>query len=276
MVSSTAIHTKHIQRRVIRVLLIVAGIIALIGIPLMVFDEQRLELAHRMGVAPGADAERLADGEDEAVLIIVPLGEYSGVGRQQYRYQAMYIARPSDAGMTLTNIETDATVDIPLVSLDFTAADADGAHILFRGPATDEPSVEQAVVLQTETDSVEVLPEGQTAPDLPGDWETETWQKVTGLCDRVSPSQKYIACFNRPDAASYLAGDWQVDVQIYGEFRVSEPVYRGIGFLPILGFAHEDTWLYFQNETGIYRIEIPASLQEYQPAATPQDAAHNP
>jgi hypothetical protein len=273
-VSSTSIHTNHLQRRVVRVMLIIAAVIALIGIPLMVLDEQRLELAHRFGIAPGAGAEKLAEGDEEAVLVIVPLGEYSGEGREQYAYQAMYIARPAASGMILTDIETDAAIELPLASLAFTAADADGTHILFRGPTVEAPSIERAVVLETESNTVEELPEGQLVPDLPGDWETETWEKVTGLCDRVSPSKKYIACFNRPDAASYLAGDWQVDVQIYGEFQVSEPVYRGIGFLPILGFAHDDTWLYFQNETGIYRIEIPASLQEYEPNATPQDAAH--
>jgi hypothetical protein len=113
-------------------------------------------------------------------------------------------------------------------------------------------------------------------PDLPGDWQTPTWEKVTGSCDRISPERTYIACFNRPDAARYLAGDWQIDVQVYGEYGVSAPVYRGGGFLPILGFAHQDTWLYFQNETGVYRIEIPRSLQERQPKATPTGAVHNP
>lgn len=267
--SPSSIHTQHIQRRVIRILLAIAALVALVGIPLMVFDEQRLEIAHRLGLAPGQNAELLADGDEEAVLIVVPLGEYSGVGRERYAYQAMYIARPTDAGMTLEAIESGATVDVPLVSLDVIAADSDGAHILFRGPLVDDSSAMRAIVLDTGSNAIEVLPEGQTEPDLPGDWQTQTWQKVTGTCDRVSPQETYIACFNRADAANYLAGDWQVDIQLYGEFEVSEPVYRGMGFLPILGFAHDDTWLYFQNETGIYRIEVPESLQEQHASATP-------
>lgn len=274
--SSSSIHTHHIQRRVVRILLALAAIVALIGIPLMVLDEQRLELAQQLGIVPGKNAEQLAEGDEGAVLVVIPLGEYTGVGREGYAYQAMYIARPSDAGMTLRDIESGSTVDVPLVSLDFIAADADGAHILFRGPSSDDPSDELAVVLDTGTNGIDILPEDQMEPDLPGDWETQTWQKVTGSCDRVSPGMTYIACFNRADAANYLAGDWQVDVQLYGEFKVSEPVYRGMGFLPLLGFAHDDTWLYFQNETGIYRVEIPESLQEQQLSATPSGAQHNP
>lgn len=274
--SSSSIHTYHIQRRVVRVLLALTLVIAVIGIPLMLFDEQRLDIAHRLGLAPGENAELLADGDEEAVLVVIPLGDYSGIGRERYAYQAMYIARPSNAGMTLHDIESGATVDVPLVSLDFTAAGSDGAHILFRGPSIDDPSGERAVVLQTAANEIDVLPEGQLEPDLPGDWQTQTWQKVTGTCDRVSPQMRYIACFNRADAADYLAGDWQVDVQLYGDFEFSEPVYRGMGFLPILGFAHDDTWLYFQNETGIYRAEIPQSLREQQASATPQGAEHNP
>jgi hypothetical protein len=261
-VSSSSIHNQHIQRRVVRFLLAVTAIVVVIGVPLVVMDQQRLEIAQQLGLAPGRDAEKLADGDEGAVLIVVPLGEYTGVGRERYAYRAMYIARPASKGMSLTNIETDASIDVPLQRLDFIAADSDGAHILFRGPSVDDASADRAVLLETASDQTQLLAEGQQAPDLPGDWETPIWEKVTGSCDRISPHQKYIACFNRADAASYLAGDWQVDVQLFGDFEVSKAVYRGMGFLPILGFAHEDNWLYFQNETGIYRIEIPASLRE--------------
>lgn len=48
-----------------------------------------------------------------------------------------------------------------------------------------------------------------------------------------------------------------------------------MGFWPILGFAHNDDWLYFQNDTGIYRIQIPQSLREYDASATPTGAAPN-
>lgn len=273
--SSSSFHTQHIQRRVIRILIAAAILLTLIATPLILFDELRLDIAHELGLAPGKDAEKLADGDDGAVLVVLPLGDYQGVGREQYRYEAAYIARPSDTGYTLTDIETDATIDVPLSELSFIAADSEGEHILFRGPTSDGGGESAALVTRDDA-TAEVLPEGQDAPDLPGDWETPVWAKVVGTCDRVSPHERFIACFNRAEIINYLAGDWQVDVQLFGDFQVSEPVYRGLGFRPILGFAHDDTWLYFQNETGIYRIEIPQSLQAHSPVATPQGTPHNP
>jgi hypothetical protein len=264
------VHTQYIQRRAIRILVALVALVVVISVPLVVFDEFRLTLAQQLNLVPGKDAEQLAEADDGAVLIVVPLGEYTGVGRERYAYRADYIARPASGGMELTDIESSDTVDLPLASIDFMANDPDGSHLLFRGPATDGSGAEAAVVLDTGANAIKVLPEGQLVPDLPGDWETESWEKVTGTCDRNSPGLKYIACFNRADAASYLAGDWQIDVQLYGDFEVSEPVYRGLGFLlPTLGFAHDDSWLYFQNEEGIYRIEIPQSLQDRRAEATP-------
>lgn len=267
--SSASHHHRNIQRRIVRTLLALAALTLIVGIPLVVFDELRFNIARELNLIPGKDAEELASGDDGAVLIVVPLGEYTGIGRERYAYRADYIARPADAGMVLSDIETGEILDIPLESIDFIANDPEGNHLLLRGPGSDS-SQTTAVVIDTQANDVDILPEGQLEPDLPGDWETETWQKITGTCDRVSPASKFIACFNRADAASYLAGDWQVDVQLYGDYQASEPVYRGMGlFLPIVGFAHDDTWLYFQNETGIYRIEVPRSLQERAVAATP-------
>lgn len=274
--SSPSFHTQHIQRRFIRILLAITAIVVLVGTPLLLMEDLRLDIAHQLGLAPGKAAERLADGDEGAVLVILPLGDYQGVGRERYAYEAAYIARPSDAGMTLTDIETDETIDLPLTELGFTAADSEGQNILFRGPATGDGGSERAVLVNRANASVTTLPDPEATPDIPGDWETETWEKVTGTCDRVSPNERFIACFNRAEVINYFAGDWQVDVQVFGEFKVSEPVYRGTGFWPILGFAHNDEWLYFQNDTGIYRIELPPSLREYDAAATPTGAMHKP
>lgn len=266
--SSSVGHHEQIQRRVLHILLAVFGILLLVGAPLVVFDDLRLDLAHRLNLAPGQGAEQLAEGDENAVLVVVPLGEHTGVGIERYAYRADYIAQPSEGGMALSDIETGEEIRVPLESLDYIANDPDGEHLLFRGPG--EGGGERAVVVHTVSNTVQELPEGQLSPDLPGDWETETWEKVTGTCDRFSPGNRFIACFNRADLASYLAGDWQIDVQLVGDYQISEPVYRGLGFLlPTVGFAHEDTWLYFQNEHGIYRIEVPRSLQEQQMAATP-------
>ena len=274
--SSTSFHTQHIQRRFIRIVLAVAAIVLLVGAPLLLLEELRLDIAHQMNLAPGKDAEKLADGDEGAVLVILPLGEYHGEGREQYAYAAAYIARPSTAGMTLTDIETEAAIDVPLTELTFTAADSEGENILFRGPATEDSGTQRAVLVNRPAASATTLPDAEATPDLPGDWETETWAKVTGACDRASPNKRFIACFNRAEIVNYFAGDWQVDVQVFGDFKVSEPVYRGLGLWPVLGFAHGDDWLYFQNDQGIYRIELPQSLREYDIAATPAGAMHNP
>jgi hypothetical protein len=259
---STNSHFSHdLQRRVVRSLLAICAILVIVGVPLVVMDDIRLNVAHQLGLAPGRDAEKLADADDGATLVVLPWGDYSGIGQERYRYKAEFIARPVEGGTELTNIDTDAVLTIPLTSLDFIASDAEGKHALFRGPSVESRS-ESAVLVDTEAMTAETLADGEATPAIEGDWETPTWAKTPGLCDRYSPEEKFVACFNRADAASYLAGDWQIDVQLYGDYQVVEPVYRGAGFLPMIGFAHHDTWIYLQNENGIWRIEIPESLQD--------------
>lgn len=261
--SSDAHHTRGIQRRIIIALLVIAGLILLAAVPLAINDDLRLDLAHRTGIAPGGDAEQIADADDGATLIVLPLDMGDGGARERYRYQAAFIGRPVDDGIELTRIESDETTTLPITEMDHVAANADGSTVLFRGPSADGEG-DLAIVLDSATLDTETLDDPAATPDADGDWETAVWSRVTGYCDRLSPGGTFIACFNRPDAASYLAGDWQVDVQVYGDYQESEPVYRGAGFLPFLGFAHDDTYLYFQNELGIWRIELPDSLLEHK------------
>jgi hypothetical protein len=260
-VSTNSHFSREVQRKFVRSLLAIGAILLIVGVPLVIMDELRLDVAQQLGLAPGRNAEKLADADDGATLVVLPWGDYSGVGQERYRYKAEFIARPAEGGTELTDIDTDQVLTIPLTSLDFIASDADGKHALFRGPSVDTRS-ESAVLVDIEAMTVEMLPDGLATPAIDGDWETPTWAKTPGLCDRYSPEEKFVACFNRADAASYLAGDWQIDVQLYGNYKVVEPVYRGAGFLPMLGFAHHDTWIYLQNENGIWRVEIPESLQE--------------
>jgi hypothetical protein len=258
---STGSHFSHdLQRKVVRTLIAITLLVVVVGVPLVVLDDIRLNVAQQLGLAPGRDAEQLADAGDGATLVVLPLGDYDGVGRERYRYKAEFIGLPVDGGTKLTDIETDETLTVPLAELEFIASNADGSHVLFRGPAFDSGD-EVAVLVDTESMTMESLPDGRATPAIEGDWETPTWAKTTGLCDRYSPEQRFVACFNRADAASYLAGDWQVDIQLYGDYQVVEPAYRGAGFLPMLGFAHQDTWIYLQNENGIWRVEVPESMQ---------------
>lgn len=259
--SSPDHHHRTIQQRVVRSLLIVAAIVLAIAIPLVINDDLRYDLAMRFNLIPGQEAEQLTQPDDGSFLVVVPIEGTTGAGETRLFYRAQFIGRPAGGSTDLTEIDSGEVVTIPLREVDFIAADPTGAHVLMRGPDGG-----QAVLIDTGDLAVEELPEGEVAPDLPGDWETPVWASAAGLCDRFSPEKKFIACFKRADAASYLAGDWQIDIQLYGDYTVTEPVYRGQGFLlPMVGFAHDDRWLYFQSIDGIWRVEVPEDLQAMAP-----------
>jgi len=256
--SSQSHHNRAIQRRVVWTLVIVAAIVLVIGTPLVLLDDLRLDLAMRFDLVPGKNAEQITDADDGAILVVVPIHGQTSAGNDRIFYRAQFIGRPVASGTELTDIDSGTTLEIPIAEVDFIAADPSGDHVLFRGKKS-----EPAVLVDARDLTATTLPKGQQAPDLPGDWETPVWATESGLCDRYSPEKKFIACFNRANAASYLAGDWQIDIQLYGNYAVSEPVFRGKGFLlPMVGFAKHDTWLYFQGIDGIWRIEVPQDLQE--------------
>jgi len=258
-VGDTRSHTvKTIQRRVVIGTLTLAALVLIIGVPLVIDGDLRLSIAHRLHLAPGWDAEQIATAEDGTTLVVLPLRPVDGMMKDRYRYKAQYLAAPSREGTELTDIDSGRTLSIPIAELDLIAADPDGAHVLFRGTTSDGTAT--SVLVDVETLTATTLPEGTTAPDLPGDWETPVWEKTTGRCDRFSVTGRYIACFNRAEAASYLAGDWQVDVQVFGDFSRTKPVYRGAGFLPVVGWAKDDTELYLYNEKGIWRVPVPDDL----------------
>jgi hypothetical protein len=249
-----------IQRRVI-IACIILGILAVaIGAPLIINGDLRLNVAHRLHLAPGWNAEQIADGDSGETLVVVPLPHpLMETGRELYRYRALYLATPVGDGLELTEIDTGRALTIPVGEFDLVSADEEGEHVLFRG--ADPSGEDTAVLVDVAAATATVLPEGQTAPDMPGDWDTPVWEKTVGSCDRYSVSGKLLACFNRADAASYFAGDWQVDIQVYGDFERSEAVYRGTGFLPVLGWAHDDADIYVQNEKGIWRVPVPQDLR---------------
>ncbi|HWV22815.1 MAG TPA: hypothetical protein VNZ58_01375 [Thermomicrobiales bacterium] len=251
-------HTRTIQRRVIWTLVVVFAIILAVGTPLVVNDDLRYDLAMRFELIPGKHAEHLADADDDAILVVLPIHGKTTSGNDRIFYRAQFIGRPDADGTKLTDIDSGTTVNIPIADVDFIAADPTGEHVLFRGKRS-----EPAVMVDTRSLTAESLPPGQQEPDLPGDWETAIWDTGAGLCDRYSPGKKFVVCFQQASAASYFAGDWQIDIQLYGDYNVSEPVFRGKGFLlPMVGFANDDTWIYFQGIDGIWRVEVPHDLQE--------------
>lgn len=268
---------KSLQRR----LMIAAGIVVvlglLIGVPITVNDDLRYDLAINTGLAPGRDAEWLSNADDRALLIVLPLDHGSADGTSPWLYRAQFIAWPNDAGNELENLETGERVQIPVSNIDFSAASGDGSLVLLRGTDS-EGNQTRSITIEPATMTMEELPEGRSVPDAPGDWITPTWEKSKGMCNRPSPNKRFVGCFTRSSTSSYFAGDWQLDVQIWGDFDEVVPVFRGRGFLPSVGFAQDDTMIYMQNERGIVRIAVPDQAQEaagpgspYVPVtATPQ------
>ncbi|MGN6485790.1 MAG: hypothetical protein ACTHMX_15470, partial [Thermomicrobiales bacterium] len=149
---------------------------------------------------------------------------------------------------------TGATIGIPLTEIDFIAASDDGSTVLLRQGST--PSTAKSVVIDVSTHAVTDLPQGTMTPDLPGDWTTPVWAKVGTQCGLRSVTSRYIACFPDPTLATYLFGDWQLDLQLYGDYRVAKSLFRGMGFVPSLGWTNDDQTIWFQNERGIWKIDL--------------------
>lgn len=244
---------KSAQRRFLRGLLVVSVLLAAAAVPLIVNPQLRLDLAHRFDVAPGGDIEQLADEADQITLIVAPIEIQRERNRPQYRFRAVYLSRPTDEGIELTSIDSGALQTIPLESLDFIAASPDASHLLLRDTEASNPG---AVLIEVATGAVTSMPSVDSVPEIPGNWEEPVWSRSMGDCDGFSPHASYIACFQNPKLAAFLAGDWELQVRVYGDADEVATLYRGIGFHPFIGWSGDDRWLYFQNERGIWRAEV--------------------
>lgn len=259
---------RRAQRRARRAVIALAIVVAALAIPLVVLSEQRLDLGYRLGIVPGGDVARIAGPDDGAILVVVPFRAQGDAYGSAYRQRAQYLGRPAGDGIALQDLSSGTTVTIPLTEIDFIAASDDGNTLLFRQGTA--PSSATSVIVDVASGKVTPLPAGALAPDLPGDWSTPVWAKVGRQCGMRSVTSAYIACFPDPTFATYLFGDWQLDLQQYGDFRVAKPLFRGLGFIPSLGWTDDDRTIYFQNERGIWRIDLgpdPLSL-------TPQAGNH--
>jgi len=259
---------KSLQRRLLIALGVIVALVLLVGVPLTVNDDLRLDVALRSGLVPGRDAEKLTDADDGALLVVVPLNNGNAEGTSPWLYRAQFIAWPNAGGNELENLGTRERVHLPLASIEFWSANADGSLILMRGPLAETGEM-AAFTVAPGTMTVTQLPSADAVPDGPGDWATPSWEKTAGMCNRPSEQKRFVGCFTRADGASYLAGDWQLNVQIWGNFEIVHPLYRGQGFLPWMGFAEDDTVVYLQNELGIVRIEIPDDAIADAPVGTP-------
>src|SRR5699024_1573897 len=121
---------------------------------------------------------------------------------------------------------------LPLEQVDFIAANGDGSLVLMRGnnAVSGEPI---AITVEPESMKVELLASVGEVPDVPGDWETSIWEKQGQRCQRPSPHLSFLICFVNAELNSYFAGDWELNLQIWGDYKEQHPIFRGMGFLPI-------------------------------------------
>jgi hypothetical protein len=248
---SAGIYVRSVQQLVLRVAVVLAVILVIIGIPLLVSGSLRLDIAYRLNLVVGRDVEQFAGAGTDQTLIVVPITIPLDGGRVETAFQATYLARPVNEQIELTNLIDQSIVLLPIAEMDFIAADQTGKHLLFTQGAG---ASAHRVLVTVENGTVEELPAGVSEPDIPGDWSTSIWATRIGrTCLGISPQRTYIACFKTPTLARFLAGDWQIDVQRYGAYQQSREIFRGLGTRPIIGFTSDEQWLWFQNEEGIWR-----------------------
>lgn len=263
-------HSPHsrLQRRVLIGTIVLAIVGSAIAIPLIVNDDLRYNLAMRFGQIPGQNVEKIADGDDGALLIVLPLDHAGPSDITPWLFRAQFIAWPHEEGIELENLDTGDHLVIPVSRIEFISANGDGTLIFLRGERASSSEL-VAIVVHVESMSTEELASPDMFPDAPGDWETSIWDKQVSWCHRPSPGMRFIACFVPSDLASYAAGDWELTIQFWGDYHHQYPIFRGQGLLPFVGFTGNDSVMYFQNERGLWRAEIPENLLVDAPPATP-------
>lgn len=251
--SRSHLHSSF-QRRFLRVFLAASAVAMLVMAPLMLVPGLRLDIAHRLNLVPGTNIEQVATADDALELIVAPIEIDRPNNRPQYRFRAVYLAREGPNGVELISIDTGATITLPMASYDFVSAAPDATKLLLRDER--DPAAAKGVLVDVASGTVTPLPSESPYPSLPGRWTESVWSRTMGVCDGISPNARYIACFQTPALASYLAGDWQIDVHVYGDVEREIAIYRGEGFRPFVGWSNDDRWLYFQNEFGIWRASV--------------------
>lgn len=239
-----------LQKRVAIGAAIAALVVALIAIPLVTDPELRLETFRWAGFVPQGEGELVADADSGATLIVLPtVHEIEGTGRPQLRFLAAFTTWPEEGGMRLHPLNGGDDITVPLTSYDLVSSSPKGTQMFLAGP-------EGGALIDVSTvELIATLAPGEE-PDVDWDWQTAVWQQQTFICDRVSNTATWIGCFERPTASTWLAGDWQLNLERYGASEENHAVMRGLGFQPIVGFTADDAWLYIHNERGIRRFNV--------------------
>lgn len=250
---------RSTQRRFRRLFLIAFAVVLLVLAPLIVNGDLRLDLAHRLNLVPGNDIEQIAGANNDLTLVVVPIRATSASGRDEDRFHAAFLAGSSADQVQLTSIDNGRSVTLPLQNFDFFSASYDGHHVLFQD--TRNPRELEGVLVQVDTLEVTTMPSDAPYPtDIPGDWDMAAWMTSPGSCDGISPNARFIVCFQNPKLATYLAGDWELQVRVYGDSDQVLPVYRGTGLRPWAGWSLDGSRLYFENEEGLWVAPVTESM----------------
>ncbi len=242
-------HYKREQRNARVIALVVAAILLAVSVPLIASPPLRLDVAEVLGAVPDAPREELFAGAEglELVVLIEEIPVESSLPLE--RYTAVYVAQRSRDAVLLHDLTVERTLTLPLTAYDRIAAAADRSAIL----VVDESGpVVQSVLVIVATGEVRPLPTGETDPGIPGDWEGDIFAGVAG-CNAISSSGDWVACAN---GSPRVLGDWELQVHPAGRSRDSEGLMRGLGSVPILGWAADDSAIYLQNENGILMVPV--------------------
>lgn len=247
-------HVSSEQRTFIRFTIGLAILTLLIAVPLVASEGLRLRLAHALELVPGGDAERLYDG-DAAVRLVSLVEEVPQSGTSpSRRFTAVYIVERADDQLLLHDLNQPRILEVPLTDYDRIAAAADGSAILVVDQT--DGLDDKAAFVTIDSGEVELLPDGVTEPDIPGDWDTDISVAGGIECAGTSPQGNLIACIRGTQTGSFLVGDWELQVYPAGNIRAARTLYRGRGFAPIVGWTADESTIYFHNEHGLWRIGV--------------------
>ncbi len=248
-------HFGREQRRFRRIVLATGIVVMLLGTPLLLVPGWRLAVGQQLQVVPGQDADRLF-GPGEPVELVVLIEEVPVPGSlPSKRYNAVYIAQRDSGGVELHDLVAGRILRLPISNYDRIAAAEDRSALLFVDGA--ETTDERRVLVTVTSGEVRELSPDELEPALPGNWTADIPFGAVG-CGGASPRSTWVACIRSGTGFSpYLFGAWELQAHRYGDPDERVRLYRGRGTQPIVGWAGDESTLYFQNEFGLWRVLVP-------------------
>ena len=226
-----------------------AALLAVMVGPLLLLPGLRLDLGQRLGWAPGEDAERLFGPRAVVELVVLVEEVPVPLSIPSRRYTAVYAAERTGAGLVLHDLNRGGTVPVPLERYDRIAVAPDRSALLFVDEVARPP---RAALVMVGTGEVRPLEPGQTEPPTAG-WSEVVPEPVR--CGGVSPGNTWVACVRHAPGA-YLFGRWELVAHRYGDPDRQVRLYRGRGTDPVVGWAADESELFFQNEHGLWRVAV--------------------